>query len=83
VGGRGYEMKFREIDITVSVCPGSRALFYVPISSFGIVGNNGREGKLKLNLGRTENTLSQEMETRVTVSLNPFMGKEFLKLACD
>ena len=62
-------MKFEKINFTVSVCPERRALFFnVPRSSFGIVDNNGREEKLQLNLGRAENTLSQEMETQVTVN---------------
>jgi 2C-methyl-D-erythritol 2,4-cyclodiphosphate synthase len=50
----------------------------------------GEKKKLRLNLGRTENNLSQVMETQMTVndkglysSLITFTGKEFLKLACD
>jgi hypothetical protein len=41
-------------------------------SLFGIVDSNGREEKQQVNLGRTENTLSQVMETQMTVNIKSF-----------
>jgi hypothetical protein len=49
----------------------------VPRSSFGILDNNGREENPHLNLGSTENTLSQVMETQMTVNDNEFYSFVF------
>jgi hypothetical protein len=62
----------------------------VPKSSLVIVDRNGWEENLQLNLGRTKNALSLEMESQMIVNANEphrclisFTGNEFLKLACD